>query len=367
MSRIEASTFLCRCLNPAGGKGIKEFLHEALRSPGFSWEELVVIASEQGVSAMMTSLIAKHELTALLPSDLIDYFEGMETLNRQRNDQIRDQAIEIAGILNGIGVTPIFLKGAGNLLAGLYDEPSHRVMIDIDILVPHGLLFDCVAALRNSGYGEHDEDIVADPRSHHYPPLFMPGRVAEVELHSEVVAYPHDDLLSAEEIIANRQHIEKEGVTFAVPNVEHRIIHTIVHSQVTDRNYLHGFIMVRQLVECLLLQRAASQELNWPSMEARFASAGEPLPYACQVFALNDLFQAGWPAPKTSYWIARYFHKYALAQIGRPRTASFLSRLIKPISLLNRSIVDQRLRARLWRNLFKPAWIYRQLRSFTGR
>lgn len=367
MNRYEATRFLCRCLNPKGGKDTQKFLQDTLQSPRFSWEDLVVTASEQGVSAMMTSVFSDNELAPFLPTDLVDYFEGMETLNRQRNEQIQSQAVEIAAILNRIAVTPVFMKGAGNLLSGLYEKPSHRVMIDIDVLVPHELLFDCVAALRDSGYREHDEDIVADPRSHHYPALFLPGRVADVELHSEVIAFPHRDLLSAEEVIADAQQIENGKVTFAVPSTEHRIIHTIVHSQVTDRNYLHGFLLIRQMIDCLLMERAASQPLNWAAIEARFAAAGESVPYACQIAALNDLFGAGWPTPTASNRVAMLFHKYALIQIGFPKTASLLSRLLKLASLLKRSLSDRRLRARLWQNMFKPAWLHRHWSAFLGK
>lgn len=342
-------------------------LHETLRSPPFSWEDLVVVASEQGVSAMLSASIDKYGLGGFLPPDLIDYFDGMETLNGQRNERISRQIYEVAAILNGTGINPIFLKGAGNLIAGLYDRPSHRVMIDIDVLVPHDLLPDCVTALKDTGYREHQRDIVADPRSHHYPALFLPGRVAPVELHSEAVAYPHSDLLPSDEVVRDALHLDIKGATFAVPSAEHRIVHTVAHSQVADQNYLHGFIMMRQLVECLLLQRSAENKLDVTALEARFAAARVHLPFACQVLALNDLFDADWPVPRSCYRIAWLFHKYGHGQIGRPRTASFLSRLIKPVSLLMRSLSDHRLRARLLQNLFKPAWLRRHWKGLLGK
>lgn len=326
-----------------------------------------MVASEQAVSSMLPAAFARHELTSLIPREVIDYFEGMETLNGLRNREIRGQLLEVAAALNRVGVTPVFLKGAGNLISGLYDRPSHRVMIDIDVLVPLDLLFDCVEALKESGYRDRDDGTVADPRSHHYPAMHKSGGVAEVELHCDVLGYPHGDLLSAEDVFRDALHMEADDARFAVPSTEHRVIHTIAHSQVVDQNYLHGFIMIRQLIECLQLERISDPALDHTALQARFAAAGASLPFACQALALNRCFDANWPDAGSSGWAARFFHGYALAQINWPRTASFLSRMIRPMSLLKRSVFDQRLRARLRQNLFKPAWLRRQWRSLLGK
>ena len=41
-------------------------------------------------------------------------------INRERNKQIITQAIELNNLLLANNITPIFLKGTGNLLAGIY-------------------------------------------------------------------------------------------------------------------------------------------------------------------------------------------------------------------------------------------------------
>ncbi len=367
MSRRGAFDYLCKCLNPVAGQIQESELHAVLTSPDFSWEELVMTASEHKVSAMVNGAIKSYNLASLMPSDLVDYFEGMEELARQRNKQILTQALEISSLLNGIGVTPVFLKGAAALVSNLYADISHRVMLDIDVLVPNDLLFDCVAVLKNHGYAEADEDIVADPRSHHYPPLDCPGRVAPVELHSELVAFPNSELLTESEVYAEAQFFEINGAKLAVPSAHHQIIHTIAHAQVTDQHYLHGFIIIRQFLECLYLQRKTSGDLNWSDIETKFVQAGLALPYACQMASINQMFGAGWSEPTSYQRRAKLFHQRALFQIGFPRAATQISRILNPIALLHRSLADRQLRGRLLRNMFKPSWLKRHWVRLIGK
>jgi len=367
MSRHEAFTFLCSLLNPFSGDNAQEQLSQDLRAPSFTWEELVVVASEQRVSAMLKMALDRHNLTAFLPRDLVEYFEGVEELNGQRNAQIYDQCIRVATILNGIGVSPVFLKGSGCLLADLFESRAHRVMLDIDLLVPHELLFDCVAALKAAGYDEHEHDLIADPRSHHYPPMFHSAGIVEIELHSEVIAFPNGELLAAEDVISSAHEVVKDNAKFKIPSAEHRIVHVTAHAQVTDQNYVHGFFVLRQFLECLVLVKNSDAPIKWLEIENRFKRVGKPLAYACQIVSLNDLFGVDFPLPTKSATMAKLFHKRALFQIEFPRMSTRLSRLIRPVTLLYRSLNDRILTRRLFANMFKPAWIKRHWQRLLGK
>jgi ABC-type proline/glycine betaine transport system ATPase subunit len=85
---------------------------------------------------------------AVVPADTLDFFDGVATLNRQRNEKIHAEAINLALILNRMDIVPVLLKGGANLLSGLYADSAHRMMTDLDVLVPAQRLLDCVAELR---------------------------------------------------------------------------------------------------------------------------------------------------------------------------------------------------------------------------
>ena len=55
-------------------------------------------------------------------------------LNRERNTQIIAQAQELNSLLLENNIRPIFLKGTGNLLAGIYEDISERMVGDIDFI-----------------------------------------------------------------------------------------------------------------------------------------------------------------------------------------------------------------------------------------
>ena len=69
-----------------------------------------------------------------LPDDLVDYMKYITNLNRDRNTQIIEQAKELNSLLLANNIRPIFLKGTGNLLEGLYEDIGERMVGDIDFL-----------------------------------------------------------------------------------------------------------------------------------------------------------------------------------------------------------------------------------------
>ena len=60
--------------------------------------------------------------------------EHITNINRERNDQIITQAKDLNTLLLANNITPIFLKGTGNLLAGLYEDIAERMVGDIDFI-----------------------------------------------------------------------------------------------------------------------------------------------------------------------------------------------------------------------------------------
>ena len=60
--------------------------------------------------------------------------EHITGLNRERNQQIITQATALNTLLLDHGITPIFLKGAANLITGLYSDIAERMVGDIDFI-----------------------------------------------------------------------------------------------------------------------------------------------------------------------------------------------------------------------------------------
>ena len=69
-----------------------------------------------------------------LPQELVSYMEHITNINRERNKQIITQAQELNSVLLANNIRPIFLKGTGNLLAGIYEDIAERMVGDIDFI-----------------------------------------------------------------------------------------------------------------------------------------------------------------------------------------------------------------------------------------
>jgi hypothetical protein len=181
MSRIKAFFFLCRCLSEESGPARGLSLADEIRRGLVCWECVVQIASEYLMTVALYCALMEKGLLGLIPADLLEYFELIHSLNGTRNRGIVEQTVEIAGILNRIGVEPLLFKGAGHIGSGLYGDAAMRIVYDIDILVPEECAVECEECLIAAGY--RGAAVAYRPDAHfHGPILRREGRTAGVEL-----------------------------------------------------------------------------------------------------------------------------------------------------------------------------------------
>ena len=69
-----------------------------------------------------------------LPQELVSYMEHITNLNREAKQTNNYQAQDLNSSIISNNITPIFLKGTGNLLEGLYEDIGERMVGDIDFL-----------------------------------------------------------------------------------------------------------------------------------------------------------------------------------------------------------------------------------------
>ena len=117
-----------------------------------------------------------------IPEELRELLVDLRDRARRRNEHIIGQFAELLQPLNGIGVTPIAMKGLARLL-GSPDEGS-RLLSDIDILIPAQRRGDCVEALRRLGY-----EIIVGAGSELPPVLARTRDVGTVDLHTSLKPY----------------------------------------------------------------------------------------------------------------------------------------------------------------------------------
>jgi len=270
MSRAAAFQFLCGCLSQNSGALDEPLLHSA-KNPSFAWQTLIQLAGETQVAPAVLDALRAKNLVEALPPDVVDFFDGIAVLNRQRNERLVGEAVELATILNDIDVVPVFLKGAAHLLSGLYPDLAHRLTLDLDVLVPVDRLSDCVNRVSVDGYKEllSNWDFSGH---HHHPPLGRQGGITAVELHSEPLDIPYRRLLPAEEVLREAVIFERGAVKLAVPSGRCRIVQAVAHPELADQAYLYGQLPLRELVDFMWLHQALAREIDWNEVVQRFAA-----------------------------------------------------------------------------------------------
>jgi hypothetical protein len=354
MSRLSEFRVLCDCLSKiATGQ---EWHEACLENLDFSWATFIGLAHEYRVSS--TIACAVRHAHASIPTAATAYLNGLTSHFRRRNEEIRNEAIKVATILNDIDVIPIFLKGGAHLLAGLYPDVAMRHMVDLDILVPAMRIEDCVAKLADHGITSTESYI--HPRSHHCRPLSSNSLPVSIELHHSVLAYPNGDFLSSEELIASAIELDNYGVRIAVPSPACAVIHNIAHAQLNDHDYVYGRIDLRSLVDLALLSRAHRHKLDWSEISKRFVDSGWR--YAWE-YTAQWLRRLGGEIPglESISTISRSLYLRALYHMRSPKMLSLNVRLLRVCILLGRELSDVGLRRRLAGNLVKADWWKRHL------
>ena len=135
MTYKETLLFIGKCLTINYENHNKILVENDLKKNSINWDAVVKVSTAHYVFPALYCNLKRADFLKYLPADLVEYMEYITNLNRERNQQIIDQAKEINGLLLANNITPIFLKGTGNLLEGLYEDIAERMVGDIDILV----------------------------------------------------------------------------------------------------------------------------------------------------------------------------------------------------------------------------------------
>jgi hypothetical protein len=365
MSRAVSFRFLCGCLTQNLSEALRDELRHIALSGSVRWVTFVELASNCLVAPALLAAARENGLDDSLPMDVVAYLEGMATLNRQRNELIRTQAVELASILNDQNVAPVLLKGGAHLFSGLYADPGHRVMIDLDILIPVDRLFDCASALRRHGY-----EVLWDngyPAHHHYPPLGRPGGIVSVELHVEALDYPYERLLGPAEIFKTALTLNCGGASLAVPSPQARTVHAIAHAQLSNHDYVYGSLALRELVDFAHLCRIYKNDIDWADIRRRFAECRAVTALGYHALAAKTLLGVPVDPEVRTSATARVLYRRAAWQVSAPGLLDLGIRLLRPWLLLRRGLSRATLRKRLLQSLCDLTWYRRQWRMLRGQ
>ena len=129
-------------------------------------------------------------------------------------------------------IRPIFLKGTGNLLAGLYKDIAERMVGDIDFIFSKEDYPKAVIVLTKNGYS-FVEKIPYDLPFRHYPRLKKEDRIAGIEIHHEIILRKYSKEFNYSFIEKDSQVIK--GV--AVLSYSNKLNLSIIADQINDNGF----------------------------------------------------------------------------------------------------------------------------------
>ena len=169
MNYKETLFFIGKCLTIAHENHNKILVEDALKSNNIDWDAVVKVSTSHYVFPALYCNLKRANFLHYLPKDLVAYMKHITDLNRERNQQIIEQAKEINALLLTNNITPIFLKGTGNLLEDLYDDIAERMVGDIDFIFSKENYPKAIKILYNFGYSKVHKTTYDFPSFKHYP------------------------------------------------------------------------------------------------------------------------------------------------------------------------------------------------------
>ncbi len=337
----------------------REKIISIIESGEVDWNGVVFTGSNNYVLQALYLKFLQNELTDYLPAELTDHLKELYELNLERNNIILDHTSRINDLLKSHNITPVFMKGLGNILDGLYSSPGERMMLDIDILADPEHMEEAARLLIDDGFTSAQQyDPKRKKAMKHFPELVKEGLPAFVDIHRMPVNIQYEDLFNYKTAISEtRSATDNPG--YMVMSDANKIRLNFIHSQLVHWGHHHARPSLRDLYDLMLLSERedAAKILSTFSPYRREATA-----YLCllhRIFGLDsDL------PPEISRKGSTYLRRHKIA-MDSPRTGRIIYGLLRAwrlyVSIPVRSLFDKNYRLYVKVRLRDPDWYRRNL------
>ena len=280
MSYKEVYYFVAMCLTISLEEKNKQIIETRLKENDIDWEFVVEVSTSHYVFPTMYCALKREGFLKYLPQELINFMEHIADRNRDRNEQIIFQAKELNTLLLSHNVTPIFIKGTANLLAGLYTDVTERMVGDIDFLFSSKDYPKAIQILKGHGYHYTDNPERLKPDHRHYPRLINKQYIAAIEIHSELLRKSYSQEFNYDTIKSSIQVVDN----LALLSDANMLNLSILAGQINDYGYHYRRIALRNAYDVFLLSKKVSAK----NAVTTISSLKNPLD--CFLAACGELF-----------------------------------------------------------------------------
>ncbi|MDC3366076.1 nucleotidyltransferase family protein [Flavobacteriaceae bacterium] len=256
MNYKETLYFIAKCLTISLEEKNRQEIKEQLKSTSIDWDAVVKVSTAHYVFSAIYCNFKRADFLQYLPQELDSYMEHITSINRERNKQIISQANELNNVLLANNIRPIFLKGTGNLLAGIYEDIAERMVGDIDFIFSKEDYPKAITILREFGYSELNktEYYFPDKLNRHYRRLLKVNNIAAIEIHNELLIEKYANEFNYSFVVKDSQIIK--GVT--VLSYANKLNLSIIANQINDNGFYYKTMALRNAYDVFLLSKKIS-------------------------------------------------------------------------------------------------------------
>ena len=353
MNYKETLYFISKCLTISLEDKNRQEIEKQLQSTSIDWDAVVKVSTIHYVFPALYCNLKRADFLQYLPHELVSYMEHITDINRERNKLITLQANELNNVLLANNIRPIFLKGTGNLLAGIYDDIAERMVGDIDFILSKEDYPKAITILREFGYSEVEKLKYYNPEIKHYRRLQKENNIAAIEIHKELLIEKHTNEFNYSFVEKESQDIK--GVT--VLSYANKLNLSIIANQINDSGFYYKTMALRNAYDVFLL----SKKTNAKAAVNTLDTLSHPL--NCFLAACYEVFNTveSLEYNKTTK-TASYLSVFNSQFINRKRTKRKHNRIkislfIKSrVNILYKSIIYKEYRVWLFKRVTDKNW-----------
>jgi hypothetical protein len=361
MNYKETLYFIAKCLTISLEEKNRDEIELMLKTRDVDWDKVVKLSTSHYVFPAMYCNFKRADFLKYLPADLVDYMKHITNLNRDRNTQIIQQSQELNSLLLANNIRPIFLKGTGNLLEGLYDDIGERMVGDIDFILSKKNSFRAFEILKSDNYYTPQNLLNNPPDHRHFPRLVKQENIAAVEIHKEVTIEKFRGEFNCKMICEDAQIINK----FSLLSFENQLSLSIISSQINDCGFDLKNFSLRNAYDVFLLSKKTNAKEAVNSLDKLTN------PLNCFLAACYEVFDAvdslGYNNTKKTASYLSVFN----SQFTNPKATKRKHKVIKSclllkqrLNLIYKVLINKEYRIWLYRRLTDKNWYKEKLIQF---
>ena len=248
MNYKETLFFVAKCLTISLEEKNKVEIEIILKTTEVDWGAVVKVSTAHYVFPALYCNLKCADFLKYLPHELVSYMKHITDINRERNIQIITQAKELNSVLLANNITPIFLKGTGNLLAGIYEDIAERMVGDIDFIFSKEDYPKAITVLIEFGYYRKAPSL---PTNRHYSRLIKKDSIAAIEIHKELLIEKYQNKFNYSFVEKDSQDIKG----FTVLSYANKLNLSIIANQINDHGFYYKTMALRNAYDLFLLSK----------------------------------------------------------------------------------------------------------------